>query len=115
LSTLPSAVFGAFGALLWKGAKSSTTQKALDALMEYATRDELQWKRKPDGPAALFLSFWDKRSVTRPIPRTIRKWSGQAGVKRVDPHAFRHSAATHTLEAGADIRVIQKLLGHSSS
>jgi integrase len=42
------------------------------------------------------------------------EWCKLAGVKRVNSHAFRHSAATHMLENGADIRVIQKLLGHAS-
>jgi site-specific recombinase XerD len=56
----------------------------------------------------------DMRINQRSIPRTVRKWCELAGVKRVNPHAFRHSAATHMLERGADIRVIQKLLGHAS-
>lgn len=89
-------------------------QKALDALLEYSRHYERKWEKKPDGPAPVFLSMWDRRIDPRSIPRTIRKWCKQAGVKRVNPHAFRHSAATHMLENGADIRVIQKLLGHTS-
>jgi site-specific recombinase XerD len=58
--------------------------------------------------------MWDRRIETRSIPRTIRKWCREAGVKRVNPHAFRHSAATHMLERGADLRVIQRMLGHAS-
>jgi site-specific recombinase XerD len=58
--------------------------------------------------------MWDMRINQRSIPRTIQKWCKLAGVKRVNSHAFRHSAATHMLENGADIRVIQKLLGHAS-
>ena len=89
-------------------------QKALDALLEYQHHYESHWERKPEGPAPVFLSMWDMRINTRTIPRTIRKWCKLAGVKRVNPHAFRHSAATHMLERGADIRVIQTLLGHAS-
>jgi len=89
-------------------------QKALEALLEYQHHYENHWERKPEGPAPVFLSMWGRRINQRTIPRTIRKWCRLAGVKRVNPHAFRHSAATHMLENGADIRVIQKLLGHAS-
>ena len=89
-------------------------QKALEALLEYTRHYEAHWQKKPEGPAACFLSMWNMRINQRTIPRTIRKWCRAAGVKRVNPHAFRHSAATHMLENGADLRVIQKLLGHAS-
>jgi integrase/recombinase XerC len=88
-------------------------QKALEALMDYARHYEEHWKRKPEGPAPVFLSEWNRRINTRTIPRTIHKWCHLAGVRRVHPHAFRHSCATHMLEGGADIRVVQVLLGHA--
>ena len=87
--------------------------KCLESLIEYTHHYEQRWKRKPEGPAPVWLSEWEMRINQRTIPRTIRKWCRQAGVKRVNPHAFRHSAATHMLENGADIRVVQVLLGHA--
>jgi integrase/recombinase XerC len=87
--------------------------KCLEALLDYARHYEQKWERKPEGPAPVFLSMWNTRLNQRSIPRTIRKWCHEAGVKRVNPHAFRHSAATHMLENGADIRVVQVLLGHA--
>ena len=87
---------------------------ALEALIEYSRHYEHHWEKRPEGPAPAFLSMWNMRINQRTIPRTIRKWCRLAGVKRIHPHGFRHSAATHMLDSGADIRVIQRLLGHSS-
>ncbi len=88
---------------------------ALEALLEYARHYEEHWENKPEGARTVFLSKWNRRILTRSIPRTITKWVAKAGIKKhVNPHLFRHSAATHMLDNGADIRVIQQLLGHAS-
>ncbi len=89
-------------------------QYALEALLEYQHHYENHWEKKPEGPAPVFLSMWGRRLNQRTIPRTIRKWCRAAGIKCINPHAFRHSCASHMLNGGADIRVIQKLLGHAS-
>lgn len=63
----------------------------------------------------LFLSNRDERLTVRSIERIVHQYSSNAGVtKKVSPHTLRHSFATDLLIAGADIRSVQSMLGHSS-
>jgi integrase/recombinase XerD len=65
--------------------------------------------------SAVFVSQRGARLARESVWRLVRRWAASAGVEsRVTPHTFRHSFATHLLEGGADLRVVQTLLGHAS-
>ncbi|CAB4582291.1 MAG: tyrosine recombinase [Actinobacteria bacterium] len=64
--------------------------------------------------AALFLGLRGKRIDQRVVRAMVQKVLTENGLADIGPHGFRHSAATHLIEGGADIRSVQELLGHAS-
>lgn len=89
-------------------------RKAVEALQHYleAGRPKLVTKRSP---AAVFLTKRGTPFASVTLWLRIKQRVRRAGVSRnVTPHMLRHSFATHLLENGADLRVIQELLGHAN-
>lgn len=71
--------------------------------------------RSAAGAAGLFLNARGGRLSRQGCWKILRRYAEMAGLEdRVSPHTLRHSFATHMLDAGADIRVVQDLLGHAS-
>ncbi len=63
----------------------------------------------------VFLSYRSKQLTRMAVFNIIKKYTTLSGIsKKVSPHTFRHSFATHMLEGGADLRVVQELLGHEN-
>jgi tyrosine recombinase XerC len=87
---------------------------AAEALRRYL-RDGRPKLARP-GETALFVSRDGKRLSGRSVQKTVRKHALMAGLdQRVFPHLLRHSFATHLLDGGAELRVVQELLGHASA
>lgn len=95
-------------------------KKALDAIKTYRKKlhektDVNTCKAGLDKNGPLFLNKNYGRLTTRSIARILDKLIKECGLLMpVSPHALRHTFATHMLDAGADLRVVQELLGHKS-
>ena len=88
---------------------------AVDAIRAYLPV-RLQTRRSGRDSGALFLNQRGGRLTRQGIWGIVRKAASRAGVPadRVSPHVLRHSAATHMVERGADLRSVQQLLGHAT-
>lgn len=88
------------------------TGKSLERLRAYL---EVRQAFGPDpGETALFLGQRGKRLQRRQANRIVARLASSAAIgESISPHTLRHSFATHLLEAGADLRSLQELLGHS--
>jgi len=88
--------------------------EARERLHRYRIGPRESWTAGKPSPA-LFVGQRGKRMSRESVWKLVRRWAEVAGVtERVTPHTFRHSFATHLLEGGADLRVVQALLGHAS-
>ncbi len=110
---------GGTARVLGKGGKERVVplgRKAVRALEAYlAVRDRIVRKGRTADAAALFINPSGDRLSVRAVQRMVRRRGLGAGTRvSLHPHALRHSCATHLLEGGADLRVIQDLLGHAS-
>lgn len=63
---------------------------------------------------AMFVGSRGGRIDQRQVRRIVERAGQRAGVEHVSPHTLRHTTATHMLEGGADLRVVQEMLGHTS-
>ena len=104
--------------LFGKGSKERVVpvgRYAQKALNDYLVRSRPLLSAKGKGNPALFLNQRGGRLSRQSMWSILSQAAKDAGITaEVSPHTLRHSFATHLLEGGADVRVVQELLGHSS-
>jgi integrase/recombinase XerC len=103
--------------LLGKGRKERTVpvgEPAMAAVEGWLTNGRPAWASPESGPALLLGARGgrlDPRSARRIVHERL---AGGNGLPDIGPHGLRHSAATHLIEGGADLRTVQELLGHAT-
>lgn len=101
---------------LGKGSKERIIpmgEKAMEAIREYLEQGRVQLTKGTNAPY-LFLNSRGRAMTRQGFWKIIKKYARQTGIRKgITPHSIRHSFATHLLEAGADLRSVQVMLGHT--
>lgn len=93
-----------------KGGKNRTipiTQQAYETIANYILRRGTE-------PGYLFKTLYGKRVLRQTLTKLVSQYGKKAGIPEISAHTIRHACATHLLEQGAELVLIQKILGHSS-
>ncbi|MBL8007320.1 MAG: site-specific tyrosine recombinase XerD [Ignavibacteria bacterium] len=102
--------------VIGKGSKERIVpvgKTALKFINKYLNESRISLKNAKSSDY-LFLNFRGSKLSRMGILKILKKYCLEAGIKReIHPHTLRHSFATHLLQGGADIRIIQEMLGHS--
>lgn len=100
-----------------KGDKQRVVPMSVEAYKwyDYWLSERSTWHIMPEGKGVIFLNRYGRPITRVMIFYIVRRLAEIAGIKKtISPHTLRHSFATHLLLNGADLRVIQQLLGHAS-
>jgi len=103
--------------ILGKGSKQRLVPISAEAdkQLGYWLEDRSRLDIKPEAVDIAFLNHYGRQLTRAMIFTIVKQLAKEAGIqKTISPHTFRHSFATHLLQNGADLRIIQQLLGHES-
>ena len=103
--------------ILGKGSKQRLVpiSPVADEQFGYWLHDRSQLDIKPEANDIAFLNHYGRQLTRAMIFTIVKRLAEAAGIRKtISPHTLRHSFATHLLQNGADLRIIQQLLGHES-